>query len=347
MNRNYPLNCWYVAATADEVLGTPFRRTILDDPIVLYRKVDGGVVGLRDRCAHRGFPLSEGTVERDRLVCGYHGFTYDASGACVEVPSQAHVPEGTRVHSYPVREDGPYIWIWPGDPAAAALTPHPRLPWLADPSWTHFGGATVVEANYALLHEHHLDITHIWVGRPDLAPSDLDDLPPVREVEVSETSVAYHRSQPPAPLADWEALATGLDRTRKYPRRDTGAFVSPGLHVLRWELDGGEGSVFQHVRSQALTPESASRTHVFWRAAYNYAGDRPGAIHHLRAVVTDVMARDHALVESVQANAGVAEWGAGQVNILADTAGLKARRILKAMLAKEAGPSPIRPGFQA
>jgi len=346
MNRKYPLNCWYVAATADEVSGTPFRRTIVDEPVVLYRTESGSVVSLRDRCAHRGSPLSQGRIDRDRIVCGYHGFTYDASGACVEIPSQAHVPAGTRVHGYPVHEAGPFVWIWPGDPAAAALTAPPELPWLTEPSWTHFGGSAVVEANYVLLHEHHLDITHIWVGRPDLTPSDLGGLPPINEVEVSETSVNYRRSQPPQPLADWEALATGLDRTRRYPRCDTGTFVSPGLHVLRWELDGGQKSVFRHVRIQAFTPESPTRTHVFWRAAYDYATDRPNAIHQLRSVVADIDDRDRALVEAVQRNAGDAEWGADQVNILADTAGLRARRIIKAMIAKEAGPSPIRPGFQ-
>jgi len=65
------------------------RRIILDEPIVFYRKVDGTATALIDRCVHRAYPLSVGALDGDKIVCGYHGFVYDAGGACVLVPGQS------------------------------------------------------------------------------------------------------------------------------------------------------------------------------------------------------------------------------------------------------------------
>ena len=84
--QNYPRDQWWVAATADEVTRTPLQRWILDYPVVLYRKEDGGIVALDDRCPHRWAPLSKGWLEGDNIVCGYHGFRYGPTGAVSEFP---------------------------------------------------------------------------------------------------------------------------------------------------------------------------------------------------------------------------------------------------------------------
>jgi len=38
----------------------PIGRTLLDDPVVLYRQADGAPAALEDRCRRRGLRLSEG-----------------------------------------------------------------------------------------------------------------------------------------------------------------------------------------------------------------------------------------------------------------------------------------------
>ncbi|HLB15359.1 MAG TPA: Rieske 2Fe-2S domain-containing protein [Burkholderiales bacterium] len=86
-------NAWYVAAWDHEVTAErPFGRCLLNEPVVLYRTRSGAVAALEDRCCHRHFPLHRGAVAGDFLECGYHGFTYDASGKCVRVPGQDVVP---------------------------------------------------------------------------------------------------------------------------------------------------------------------------------------------------------------------------------------------------------------
>ena len=84
----YLRNAWYVAAWADDLAeGQLLGRTILKEPIVLYRKADGNVAALQDRCPHRFAPLHMGKVVRgDRIQCPYHGLEFDASGACVLNP---------------------------------------------------------------------------------------------------------------------------------------------------------------------------------------------------------------------------------------------------------------------
>src|ERR1700733_6647432 len=139
---NYPLDCWYVAAASSEVVPRPLGRTLLDRPVVLYRTRAGEVVALEDRCAHRLYPLSDGRVDGDELVCGYHGLRYDNAGMCVKVPSQPNVPYQAGGRPSAVVNRTPYVWIWPGDPRRSALSPIPDLPWLAPPEWA-FSGTTV------------------------------------------------------------------------------------------------------------------------------------------------------------------------------------------------------------
>jgi phenylpropionate dioxygenase-like ring-hydroxylating dioxygenase large terminal subunit len=72
-------NAWYVAAWDKEVTQSLLPITILDEPVVLYRKADGTPVALEDACPHRKLPLSMGRLIDDVVECGYHGLTFDCS----------------------------------------------------------------------------------------------------------------------------------------------------------------------------------------------------------------------------------------------------------------------------
>ena len=98
-------NSWYVAGWSDEVgQQKPLARIMLGEHVVLFRKTDGSVAALEDRCAHRRMPLSLGRItDKDTLICPYHGLTYNSSGKCVHVPGQ-DAPGEIRIRSYPVEE---------------------------------------------------------------------------------------------------------------------------------------------------------------------------------------------------------------------------------------------------
>ena len=108
-------NQWYVAAYSEEVGDGLLARTICGEPLVMYRTGAGQAVALADRCVHRRFPLSASNRDGDRIVCGYHGFTYAPDGACVAVPGQTRIPRTARVPAYQVVEQDSLVWVWIGD----------------------------------------------------------------------------------------------------------------------------------------------------------------------------------------------------------------------------------------
>ena len=343
MNANYPEKCWYVAATSTELGDAPLGRRLLGRDIVLWRSDNGQAVALDDRCAHRGFPLSDGRSDGDHLVCGYHGCTYGPDGRCVRVPTQDHVPPGMRVRAYPILEQSPFIWIWLGPPAAASSSRPPRTPWLSDASWSTFTDSWLVQANYLMLHEHYLDFSYAPVLHSADVPPGMDRLPGFDEVEVTETTVSYIRRLPEAPLAQWEADATDLDPSRRYSRRERGTFVSPAMHIQRWEINDG-ADTYSHVRTHAITPETATSTHVFMQASRNYAQQSDTVTTVLQSFAAELVRRDSAVLEMAAARVGYDGWRSG-VEFQADAAALRARRIVAVMLAKEAGRSTVRPGL--
>jgi vanillate O-demethylase monooxygenase subunit len=338
MRSNYPFNCWYVAATSDEVGQGLLARRLLDKPVLLYRRGSGEAVAMEDRCIHRAYPLSAGWRDGDRVVCGYHGFAYDPDGCLADVPSQDNLPPGARVRTYPVHEQPPFVWIWLGDPGAAALRPPTRVPWYAEGTgWASTHEVLRVEANYLLLHEHYLDLTDVFVMHPEAVPPDIEVLPPLNEVEVSERSVSYSRTTPPSRLAGWEAEVTGLPADTTGIRREEGTFVSPALHVQHYAIEPEGRSACELLRIQGFTPESPAATHVFLQMARNYATDDNRASEFLRTMFHEWALRDFVVLETIQRRLGEDTEPRRDINVIADRAAVRARRIALDMVDEESG----------
>lgn len=160
----YLRNAWYVAAWSDDLADSQLLgRTILKQPIVFYRKSDGKVAALQDRCPHRFAPLHMGKViHGDRVQCPYHGLEFDALGACVHNPhGSRNIPSRARVRSYPVIEKHKAIWIWMGErPADAAKVPDfsvlDNVPQLHSTKRDRI----TIRANYELIIDNLLDLSH-------------------------------------------------------------------------------------------------------------------------------------------------------------------------------------------
>lgn len=335
---SYPQECWYVAATVDEVGDGFLARRILGTPVVLYRLADGSVAALEDRCAHRPYPLSAGSRDGDRIVCGYHGCTYDPDGTCVRVPSQDKPPLGARVRAFPVHVSGPFVWVWMGTPGSARLRPPAATPELtSEGNWSSTGEHRSVRAGFLLLHEHYLDLTNVFEMHAEMVPPGIEALPPLEEVEISEVSVSYARVLPKAPLAPWESAVSGLDTAEAFSRRETGTFVTPGLHRQTYTIADAQGPLLELVRLHGFTPETERTTHVFlqlaWRgtAVAADAGPRLAEVFHLMAD------RDSAVLETVQRCLDEDEPPRRYVNVKADRAAVRARRIVQSMIEEERG----------
>ena len=339
---NYPLNCWYVIATSDEVGRSLLARQALGRRLLLFRTGGGQATVLDDRCPHRAAPLSMGALDGDQVVCAYHGFTYGPDGRCVRVPSQRHVPYGAQVRGYPVYERPPFVWVWPGHPARRRGTEPPDLPPLREPGWAVLGGSLEMAVNYLLLHDNALDRTHFPYVHPHRIHRGYVEDPPPLQVEVAETTVSYSRTFTPAPLADWQHEATGLPAGQEYTQRETGTFVSPALHVDEMDIIGPEPErqLFRGVFIRAFTPVDAGRTLIIWRGARNYAQGDESVTERLREVYEGTMTEDRPLLEAIQATTG-GQVGY-QVSAAADAAAIRAYQIVETLLAEERGRPAIR-----
>jgi phenylpropionate dioxygenase-like ring-hydroxylating dioxygenase large terminal subunit len=157
----FVLDNWYVVGLSADIAATPLARRICNLPMLFYRTEAGEVVALADRCAHRGMPLSKGERSGDNIRCIYHGLEFNSAGACVKIPGQERIPTSLRVRSYPVVEKDALVWVWTGDPAKADATLIVSHPYHTDPAWVWTRGAIEVNANWQLLNDNLLDLSHL------------------------------------------------------------------------------------------------------------------------------------------------------------------------------------------
>ena len=93
---------WQPVALSSDVVegGAPLPLKIMSEDLVLFRGGDGRVGLLALRCAHRQADLSYGRVEDGGLRCVYHGWLFDAKGACLQQPGEP----GGGVHRDRIRQ---------------------------------------------------------------------------------------------------------------------------------------------------------------------------------------------------------------------------------------------------
>jgi vanillate O-demethylase monooxygenase subunit len=327
-----PTDCWYVVAPSAAIGRELTGLRALGRPVVLFRSESGAVVALEDRCAHRAFPLSAGTLVADTVRCGLCGFVYDADGQCLSVPTQSRVPLGASVAAYPTRESDGLVWAWFGEPGRARLHRVPELPWLEDGSWATVAGESDVEAGFLLLHESFADVTQVPFVAPDIAPSVLGLETPPLDIVVTETTVALHREFAPAPLPRWQAALVGSDAA--FATAQNAFFLSPAAWVDHWDVSTPQGATARLRFTQLVTPLERGRSRLLWRVSRDFAVDDADANATVASLFDDYYERVLVAMETAQAVLDLDGPGP-EVNVSADVAALKVREIVLSMLAEE------------
>ena len=330
---------WYVAAYGSEVARDLLARTILSEPIVFYRTETGEVVALADRCVHRRYPLSESRLDGDRIVCGYHGFTYEPSGACVSVPGQARIPRTARVPSYPVVEQDSFVWVWIGDPRRADTALIPRAPWLADPGYTVVCGMEPLAARYDLLVDNLMDLSHEtylhggYIGTPEVAST-----PITTEVDEDRRIIYVSRHMDDAACPPFYARSTGIEG--RITRWQDIEYHPPCLYLLHSRIapagvlpngDGSDPGGFHVEVVYAITPETEHSTHDFWAVARDFALGDPEVSDFLAQSNRTVVLQDVEALDILEKVVQAEPEGYQELSVNIDTGGLAARRILKKM----------------
>ncbi len=326
-----------MAAFSDEVTGALMGRWMLDTPVLLFRRRDGAVVALENRCPHRGAPLSLGCLKGDDVQCGYHGFLFASDGRCINVPSMKTPPASARVRSFPIIERAPYIWIYVGDPEAIGEVPSPPvLEWTEDTEFALVQGRIDIDANYMLLKENVLDLTHFgYVHAKSFGITDWIDPPTFfSEGDVTGYRQTFTRSPLPPIFADPLGVPSGTP----FDRNNYGSFVSPALQRAAVDFcDPNSGDVMGRFRiAHATTPIDNRSMHYFWLLGRDH-GKSPKQLDQLKAATIAGFAEDEEMIEAIQAMASRDPRGsnAPEISVKMDTAGIQARRIVKRWMDKE------------
>jgi 5,5'-dehydrodivanillate O-demethylase len=152
---------WYPIATAGEMRDAWTKRVrLLGEDLVLYRDRSGRLGLIGEICPHRRASLAYGIPQIDGIRCPYHGWKFDASGACTEQPNE---PEGSTfkdkvsIGGYVVGELGGLIWGYLGPQPAPLI---PKLDgFVVDPAIRMLGQA-LVPCNWLQVMENSCDPVH-------------------------------------------------------------------------------------------------------------------------------------------------------------------------------------------
>ena len=339
LHRNYPYNCWWVGAFSNEVGRDLLGRWLLDTPVLLYRRENGEAVAIENRCPHRAAPLSRGCLNGDNVQFGYHGFTFAPDGTCVHVPSMATSLPAATIRSFPVIEQAPFVWVYLGDPAKIAEVPLPHtLEWTQDDSFVFVHGLMDIKANYMLLKENVLDLTHFgYVHAKSFGISDWVN-PPRSSTQGDVTS--YHQSFERSPLPPIFAEPLGLPAGTPFNRENYGSFVSPALQIAAVDfIEPDSGQIRGQFRvSHATTPVDATRMLYF----YVIGRDHGTSSEEMKGLLKSSevgFAEDEAMIEAVQEMLvrDPRRASAPEVSVKADAPGVQARRIVERWMARETG----------
>ena len=334
-------NVWYVAAHAHELEDGMAARTIAGEPVVMFRKESGEVAALEDRCPHRFVPLSMGKRVGDTLQCGYHGLRFDATGACAEAPNDEEQRARICVRTFVAVERYAMIWLWFGAVEDADPALIPAFDFITDPDYAVARGHSHFKANYQMLADNLLDLSHVHYLHPGVHEgSNFADF--TNKVKVDGDTVwsmlwrhHYHideKRRAMFAMASTDVEGQGHSR-----------WNAPGnILVDTGYWDHGK-SIADGVRSPSahlLTPETEHSTHYFWLSGRNFELGNEAMTQATAANMRRIFeTEDGPMCEAQQLALGESTDFLSQQPIVlrADAAGLAARRVIKRKLREGAG----------
>jgi phenylpropionate dioxygenase-like ring-hydroxylating dioxygenase large terminal subunit len=278
---------WYVALPGRDLkAGAMTAKTLLGEPMLFGRTASGEVFALRDACPHRGIPLRYGTFDGTSVQCCYHGWRFDKTGTCVEIPS---LREGQQMDlskictpSYPCAESQGLVWVFvprAGEtPAEAGFPAPPLMPDFDAAEGPRFHcmlpfHCSMDHAAFGLMDPTHAAYVHTswWFkkGARKLRPKEKIFAP-------SELGWSMVRHELPPQNIAYKILGTPVTTEISY--------MLPGLRI-----ENIRGSKMQATGLTAITPVSEGETEVhqfFWVSAGWLSAAKP-LVEHLMRVFLD------------------------------------------------------------
>ena len=156
---------WIPALLASELPDDdcpPVRVKLLGERLIAFRDSKGRYGLMDEFCAHRGVSLWFGRNEEDGLRCPYHGWKYDYTGQCIEMPSEpaeSGFCQKIKLKGYPLLKIGDILWTHMGE--ADTRPPEPVWEFATVPAAQTYSSKRWQESNWLQAMEGGIDSSHV------------------------------------------------------------------------------------------------------------------------------------------------------------------------------------------
>jgi vanillate O-demethylase monooxygenase subunit len=230
--------CWHPVKYSHLLQEKPSRVRLLGHILVIWRSSDGHPHAMEDMCIHRGAALSQGVVDRDEILCPYHGWRYGKNGVCTAIPQledPSIVPSKAKVPSYFCQERYGIIWVALEEPR----WPLPEIPELESHDRSLiFTGPYPWQADSSRQLENFTDFAHFpWV-HPGLLGDPNKTIVPRYTVETDGRVLRYEITRPEAPRN--EEFPVFFNEQQSGERHSQYQLYLPYTIVMRQDWGGEE-----------------------------------------------------------------------------------------------------------
>jgi vanillate O-demethylase monooxygenase subunit len=266
-----------VANAADLPAGRLLGYTLLDTPLLLARFADGRLLAADPACPHKGARLTAGCIRNGELVCPYHGWRFDAAGACQSIPSLVDAAPDklalSHLRTYAVQERYGLVWVKLDPAPLADGQPHelPAVPEFEDANWSYvMGPPTPFAAGWRREVENYLDMTHFAFAHADTLGKAADYRVP--QMDIRTLPDGGFQMDAPFPALDTPHEPPGKLQSSHHRRQRCHL---PNFTTIRQSFADGDERVLVHIPS----PNTRERCTVFWSLAISpgFRGPPPTA----------------------------------------------------------------------
>jgi phenylpropionate dioxygenase-like ring-hydroxylating dioxygenase large terminal subunit len=341
----YLWESWYCAGWSADLTDLPTAIKMLDQELVLFRDEVGKACAISNRCSHRFAPLSRGKIMGGVLECRYHGLQFDGAGTCVFNPHGDQIPPRAHVRSYPIVEKHRALWVWMGDPAHADPAMIFPLPFLDDDRYAVATGYLHIKADYQLLNDNLLDLTHALYIHPQTVGVPLEDLAHIKGAEWDVTSEAN--------VVTTEMTVYGVPATPQYLGLFKESIGNLRIHVT-WQapscfaldmsmspedtpkpmIDNPRDDSVLIPGAHLIVPETESSCHYFYAQTRNADIHNEEKTREMLSVAHYTFTQEDAPIieECFRLMDGNEFFELRPLSLPTDKAGLQARRILSKLI---------------
>lgn len=260
-----------VLNSSDLVTGEVKGALLLEEQLVIARFADGSLLAAARACPHKGFDLSRSRLCGGSLQCAYHGWRFDPTGACVNIPSLLNPPanklELSHLQTYAVRERYGMIWVRLDK---EELAPLPDVPEFEDPAWTYLVAPSMAfRSGFRREIENYLDMTHFaFAHKQTLGVAASPVVPPM---DITEYEDGFLMDAPFPALDNAHEQPGKLQQAHRRRQR----CHLPNFTTIRQSFHDGDERVLVHIPS----PQTSTTCTVFWALAISpgFQGPPPAA----------------------------------------------------------------------